>query len=144
MEAIKPEPATPLSEQSKPPYSYVALIATVLHESSEKKLTLKEIYHAIMNKWPYYKSCDNWQNSIRHNLSLNDCFKKDFYENLDGKKGNHWMISPSCSFSDMFEEGNFQRRKRRRTSYDRSRRYGHLQPAFNLYAAVSLRRRHRG
>ncbi|XP_067947517.1 forkhead box protein L2-like [Watersipora subatra] len=166
MEAIKPEPVTPLSdtcsrkhkprdngkviskqsndhlhkvkprstsknsaEQSKPPYSYVALIATVLQESSEKKLTLKEIYQAIMNKWPYYKkNSNNWQNSIRHNLSLNDCFMKDPKENSGGKKGNHWMISPSCSFSDMFDKGNFQRRKRRRTSYDRSRGYGHLQP----------------
>ena len=49
-------------------------------------------------------------------------------------KGNYWMLSPESVFNEMFEKGNFQRRKRRRTSYDRSRGYNRLQPIPLQYA----------
>uniref|UniRef100_A0A8C6UEB0 Forkhead box i1 n=1 Tax=Neogobius melanostomus TaxID=47308 RepID=A0A8C6UEB0_9GOBI len=66
-----------LFKMVRPPYSYSALIAMAIQHTADKKLTLSQIYQYVADNFPFYKkSKAGWQNSIRHNLSLNDCFKK--------------------------------------------------------------------
>ena len=96
----------------KPPYSYIALITMAVLNSPTKKLTLSEICDFIIERFPYYRDrFPAWQNSIRHNLSLNDCFIKVPREPGNPGKGNYWTIDPAAE--GMFDNGSFLRRRKR-------------------------------
>ncbi|KAF7198731.1 forkhead box protein I2 [Nothobranchius furzeri] len=98
----------------RPPYSYSALIAMAIQNAHERKLTLSQIYQYVADNFPFYKkSKAGWQNSIRHNLSLNDCFKKVPRDEDDPGKGNYWTLDPNCE--KMFDNGNFRRKRKRRS-----------------------------
>lgn len=64
-------------DESKPPYSYAQLIVQAVASAHDRQLTLSGIYSYITKNYPYYRFVDKgWQNSIRHNLSLNRYFIK--------------------------------------------------------------------
>lgn len=79
---------------SKPPYSFSCLIFMSIEDSKGKALPVKEIYSWILDHFPYYRNAPTgWKNSVRHNLSLNKCFRKvDKAPNLG--KGSLWMVDP--------------------------------------------------
>ena len=110
----------------KPPYSYIALIVMAISSKEDRKMTLSQIYRFIMDRFPYYRhNRQGWQNSIRHNLSLNECFIKvprekprkrsSMHSSSDTNtaandvspgKGSLWTLSETAL--DMFEHGNYR------------------------------------
>ncbi|KYO41182.1 forkhead box Q2 [Alligator mississippiensis] len=95
----------------KPNQSYIALISTAILSSPEKKLLLSDIYQWIMDNYPYFKNKEkSWRNSVRHNLSLNECFIKA--GRSDNGKGHFWAIHPA-NLED-FSKGDYHRRRARR------------------------------
>ncbi|XP_006911654.1 forkhead box protein E1 [Pteropus alecto] len=115
-------------QRGKPPYSYIALIAMAIAHAPERRLTLGGIYKFITERFPFYR--DNpkkWQNSIRHNLTLNDCFLKIPREAGRPGKGNYWALDPNAE--DMFESGSFLRRRKRFKRSDLSTYPAYMHPA---------------
>ena len=104
----------------KPPYSYAQLIVQALLAPRDHRQTLSGIYNFIADKYPFYRLEDKgWkvcmymcevrgvgggcarvycflQNSIRHNLSLNQYFMKAprEKEGLGFGKGGYWCMHP--------------------------------------------------
>ncbi|KKZ65980.1 hypothetical protein EMCG_08274 [[Emmonsia] crescens] len=79
----------------KPPYSYATMIAQAIFSTEEEKLTLSNIYAYITEKYAFYRHTNSgWQNSIRHNLSLNKAFQKVPRRTDEPGKGMKWQIAP--------------------------------------------------
>ena len=101
----------------KPSYSYVALIAMAILSSPSKKLLLADIYSYIEERFVYFRHQDqSWRNSIRHNLSLNDCFVKT--KRSENGKGSYWTIHPD-NLQD-FARGDYRQCKPHRRVRNRS------------------------
>ncbi|CAL4063454.1 unnamed protein product [Meganyctiphanes norvegica] len=99
-------------DDSKPPYSYAQLIVQAISSAQDKQLTLSGIYSYITKNYPYYRTADKgWQNSIRHNLSLNRYFVKVPRSQEEPGKGSFWKIDPA-SESKLVDQA-FKRRRQR-------------------------------
>ncbi|KPP73182.1 hypothetical protein Z043_107753 [Scleropages formosus] len=102
----------------KPALSYIALIATVILSSPQQRLNLASIYRDIQERFPYFRARgQGWKNSVRHNLSLNDCFVK--LGRCEDGKGSYWGVHPAHRAG--FLRGDFrQHRKAGRSRLQRA------------------------
>ena len=80
----------------KPPHSYAQLIGQAILSSEEEMLTLANIYDYIKARYAFFRHTNSgWQNSIRHNLSLNKSFAKVARRTDEPGKGMKWKIADS-------------------------------------------------
>ncbi|XP_047995699.1 forkhead box protein I1c-like [Leguminivora glycinivorella] len=80
------------NSEKKPPYSYSTLICMAMRYNDDK-MTLSAIYSWIKENFKYYRNADpTWQNSIRHNLSLNKVFVKVARSKQEPGKGGFWKL----------------------------------------------------
>jgi forkhead transcription factor HCM1 len=95
---IWPDPSElPLIDDdgAKPAFSYSQLIGMAILRSDNRRLTLAQIYKWISDSFAFYRTQETgWQNSIRHNLSLNKAFTKQDRPKDDPGKGHYWAIQP--------------------------------------------------
>jgi hypothetical protein len=81
------------SKERRPPYRYAALIAMAILQADGRCLLLAQIYQWISIHFPFYNLAESgWQNSIRHNLSLNKNFIKIKRPLHYPGKGHYWGI----------------------------------------------------
>nr|ASV63215.1 forkhead box j1 [Channa punctata] len=94
----------------KPPYSYATLICMAMQASKKTKITLSCIYKWITDNFCYYRHANpTWQNSIRHNLSLNKCFIKVPRQKDEPGKGGFWKIDPQ--YAERLLNGAYKKRR---------------------------------
>ncbi|KAK4047325.1 hypothetical protein OIV83_005503 [Microbotryomycetes sp. JL201] len=92
--AKKASKASKPHDPNRPSFSYSALIGQAILGNPDKRARLSEIYDFVMTNYPYYRRNESgWQNSIRHNLSLQPVFRKIPDETYTGnKKSCFWTI----------------------------------------------------
>lgn len=89
----------------KPPHSYAQLIGMAILSTQDQQMTLNNIYKWIMANYAFYRcNTGGWQNSIRHNLSLNKAFTKIARRTDEPGKGMKWMIEPT-EFDTFVQQG---------------------------------------
>lgn len=103
---------SPSKDDNRHVETFVAVIAQAILSAPGKRMTLSSIYHYIASNYSHFnrEKGPGWRNSVRHNLSSNDCFVKAV--RAENGKGHYWMIHPK----DLpeFSKGNFRRRRKPR------------------------------
>ncbi|XP_068723764.1 forkhead box protein L1-like [Montipora capricornis] len=98
----------PRRKRNSSPLSYIEIISYAILGSPRKRATLAEIYSFIQDNYPEFtENRLRWKNTVRHNLSLHECFQRG--EVAMDKAGCYWHIHPS--FLAEFSCGDFSRRK---------------------------------
>jgi len=101
---------TTVNAEQKPLMSYLTIIAMAILSTPQKRSLLNDIYEFVICNFPYYeRSTTAWRNSVRHNLSVNECFVKN--GRAPSGRGFYWAIHPACL--DDFRRGDFNRRQAR-------------------------------
>jgi forkhead transcription factor HCM1 len=98
-------------EGGKPTYSYAVMIGMAILRAPHRRLTLAQIYKWISDHFAFYRPAESgWQNSIRHNLSLNKSFVRQDRPKDDPGKGSYWTIKPGQERPFLQDKKNAMRR----------------------------------
>ena len=94
-------------------YFFVVIKHSKMNKKSSSLLTKYICFQTVIKNFlfVYRDNKQGWQNSIRHNLSLNECFIKVARDDKKPGKGSYWMLDPDSY--NMFENGSFLRRRKR-------------------------------
>ncbi|XP_064599386.1 forkhead activin signal transducer 3-like [Liolophura sinensis] len=90
----------------KPPYTYTGMIVMAIHNSPEKRLLLSQIHDALGKMFPFFRQSTytGWKDSVRHNLSHNQCFTMILKDpSRKNGKGNFWTVDLSLVQPDVFK-----------------------------------------
>ena len=86
--------------------SYTEMIATILLSERPAAKTLQEIYSFMEKRYPFLKQRGaSWKNSVRHTLSLSECFVK--MPRPDSGRRCDWTVHPV--YLHQFSCGNFKK-----------------------------------
>eukprot|EP00040_Diaphanoeca_grandis_P031344 m.187411 g.187411 ORF g.187411 m.187411 type:complete len:367 (-) comp32305_c0_seq1:567-1667(-) len=90
------------NQHTRPPFAYSFLIYEAMKALNKDKVTLMEVYVEIANKYAYYRARNTetgWKNSIRHNLTVHDCFVKVNRNKDKGEngKGGFWTVDEALA-----------------------------------------------
>ena len=88
---ITPDPSW---GSDRPRLSYSQMIAEALNQAENRTMPLSDIYIYISQRYPFYKmDVNGWQNSVRHNLTLNPSFYKVPRPKNSTGRGNFWTTN---------------------------------------------------
>ncbi|GKT64231.1 forkhead domain-containing protein [Colletotrichum tofieldiae] len=100
-----PIPRAPLKENASGEEPYAKLIHKALKDAPGHSMTLQELYQWFKDNTDKTRKTEGtgWQNSIRHNLSMNDAFQRRLqaiFPDIDGnhagteKRVSEWYLNP--------------------------------------------------
>ncbi|KAI0066549.1 winged helix DNA-binding domain-containing protein, partial [Artomyces pyxidatus] len=78
----------------RPQHTLPVILRCAILGSSKKRLTIREIYAAMEEKYPYYRTAGpTWKQSVRHHLSLNRLFERQPRPVTDPGFGSYWTVN---------------------------------------------------
>ncbi|KAI0307952.1 hypothetical protein B0F90DRAFT_1678800 [Multifurca ochricompacta] len=78
----------------RPQHTLPVILRCAILGSKKKRLTIREIYAAMEEKYPYYRTAGStWKQSVRHHLSLNRLFERQPRPVTDPGFGSYWTVN---------------------------------------------------
>ncbi|KZT27709.1 hypothetical protein NEOLEDRAFT_1130792 [Neolentinus lepideus HHB14362 ss-1] len=80
--------------EGRPQHTLPVILRCAILGSPKRRLTIREIYAAMEDKYPYYKTAGpTWKQSVRHHLSLNRLFERQPRPVTDPGFGSYWTVN---------------------------------------------------
>ncbi|KAJ7170146.1 hypothetical protein C8R46DRAFT_1091291 [Mycena filopes] len=78
----------------RPQHTLPVILRCAILGSPRKRLTIREIYAAMEEKYAYYRTAgQTWKQSVRHHLSLNRLFERQPRPATDPGFGSYWTVN---------------------------------------------------